>query len=622
MPVVEVENLSRSFGDNLALDGLSFTVEEGEIFGLVGPDGAGKTTCLRLLCGLMEPSGGRAMVLGRDVAREPEAVKQQIGYMAQPAGLYPDLTVNENIEFYAELYHVPAKQYKERTARLLEFSGLAPFTRRLFRDLSGGMKQKVGLTCALIHTPKVLFLDEPTNGVDPISRRDFWKILYELKRDRVTIVVASTYLDEADRCHRVALFDRGQARLVMEPLAMRGLLTGQLYNVTVADRHLALKVLKGLPLVSGVQYLWGRHPCLTGRGRASPATDQGPGSGRGHVRDRRTHRTHSGRRIPLPAGGWRQLGATIVIAVYLKDAVKRFGDFTAVDHISLEVNRGEIFGFLGPNGAGKSTTIRMLCGLLTPTSGEGRVNGLDIRTQSEEIKAQLGYMSQKFSLYDDLRVEENMSFFGGIYGLNRQECSRRIGEVLAQINLSDRRQTLTRDLPGGLKQRLALGCALLHKPPIIFLDEPTSGVDPATRRNFWDLIYALADDGVTMFVTTHYMEEAEYCNRIGLIDQGRLIALGSPDHLKKEHLSGRVYEVETSDVLAAVEALSGQAEVLDAAVFGRTMHVRLDGEVPARDFLTRELSAAGLTTDKIKQIEPTLEDVFVALVGKKLVDNK
>ena len=252
MPVLEVENLSRSFGDNLALDGLSFSVEEGEIFGLVGPDGSGKTTCLRLLCGLLEPSGGKAMVLGRDVAREPEAVKEQIGYMAQPAGLYPDLTVNENIEFYAELYHVPLKMYKERMARLLEFSGLAPFTGRLFRDLSGGMKQKVGLTCALIHTPKVLFLDEPTNGVDPVSRRDFWKILYELKREQVTIVVASTYLDEADRCHRVALFDQGKARLVMAPLAMRGLLKGRLFNLTVDDRRLALKILKGMPQVSGV----------------------------------------------------------------------------------------------------------------------------------------------------------------------------------------------------------------------------------------------------------------------------------------------------------------------------------------------------------------------------------
>ena len=247
MAVITAENLSRSFGETKALDGLSFQVEAGEIFGLVGPDGSGKTTCLRLLCGLMAPTQGRATVLGRDTAREPEAIRRDIGYMAQPAGLYDDLTVEENIDFYAALYDIPARQYKERMDRLLSFSGLAPFTKRLFRNLSGGMKQKAGLTCALIHRPKVLLLDEPTNGVDPVSRRDFWKILYELKREEVTIVAASTYLDEADRCHRVALFDRGRARLVMRPLEMRGLLKGSLYALTVSDRQKAVKVLRNTP---------------------------------------------------------------------------------------------------------------------------------------------------------------------------------------------------------------------------------------------------------------------------------------------------------------------------------------------------------------------------------------
>lgn len=304
-------------------------------------------------------------------------------------------------------------------------------------------------------------------------------------------------------------------------------------------------------------------------------------------------------------------------AVYLDNVVKKFGDFTAVDRISLSVNQGEIFGFLGPNGAGKSTTIRMLCGLLTPTSGEGRVNGLDIITQSEEIKSNLGYMSQRFSLYDDLRVEENMFFFGGVYGLGRKECGKRIEEVLDLITMKDRRRYMTRDLPGGLKQRLALGCALLHQPPIIFLDEPTSGVDPDTRRKFWDLIYALADRNVTIFVTTHYMEEAEYCNRIALINQGKLIAVGSPQHLKQHELEGRVYEVELPDVLAAVEALSGVENILDAAVFGRTMHVRLPESADAEKVISKPLSRAGLTVSGITRIKPTLEDVFVALVGNK-----
>ncbi len=309
-------------------------------------------------------------------------------------------------------------------------------------------------------------------------------------------------------------------------------------------------------------------------------------------------------------------------AVSLKDVVKRFGDFTAVDHVSLEIPTGEIFGFLGPNGAGKSTTIRMMCGLLTPTSGQGRVHGLDMITQSEEIKASLGYMSQRFSLYDDLRVEENMNFFGGIYGLDPKTCERRADEVLELIGLSDRRHTPTRDLPGGFKQRLALGCALLHKPPIVFLDEPTSGVDPGTRRNFWELIYQLSDGGVTIFVTTHYMEEAEYCGRIGLIDRGRLIAIGSPAELKSRLLKGTIYEVETSDLLKGMESLQAAEEVLDTAVFGRALHVRLDEKTDAESYLPPLLAAAGLETGNIRKIEPTLEDVFVALVGRDLSDKE
>jgi len=304
-------------------------------------------------------------------------------------------------------------------------------------------------------------------------------------------------------------------------------------------------------------------------------------------------------------------------SVILNDVVKRFGDFVAVDHISLEIGSGEIFGFLGPNGAGKSTTIRMLCGLLRPSAGQGWVNGLDIVTQSEQIKTNLGYMSQRFSLYDDLRVEENMTFFGGIYGLDAAACETRIRKVLALIGLTGRRRALTRELPTGLKQRLALGCALLHRPPIIFLDEPTSGVDPGTRRNFWDLIYTLSDEGVTVFVTTHYMEEAEYCNRIGLIDRGRLIALGSPVELKSEHLAGTIYEIGTDHVLAAAEALAPAEGVLDAAVFGRALHVRLKQGIDAKAYLPAFLNASGLLVNSIRPIEPTLEDVFVALVGHK-----
>ena len=308
-------------------------------------------------------------------------------------------------------------------------------------------------------------------------------------------------------------------------------------------------------------------------------------------------------------------------AVWLKEVVKKFGDFTAVDHVSLTVEQGEIFGFLGPNGAGKSTTIRMMCGLLRPTSGQGRVHDLDIVTQAEEIKKNLGYMSQKFSLYNDLRVVENIRFFGGIYGLDGKRLEHRVEEILVMTGLTDRRHSMTGQLPGGLKQRLALGCALLHRPPIIFLDEPTSGVDPSTRRNFWDLIYALSDEGVTVFVTTHYMEEAEYCNRIALINHGRLIALGSPQELKTGRLTGAVYDVETDNVLAAVEFLSGRKNVLDVAVFGRSMHVRLPEDLEAESFIRSRLDSIGLTVESIRRIDASLEDVFVALVDRKEARN-
>ena len=303
--------------------------------------------------------------------------------------------------------------------------------------------------------------------------------------------------------------------------------------------------------------------------------------------------------------------------VEAQDLCKSFGAVKALEGLSFSVEEGEIFGLVGPDGSGKTTCLRILCGLLRPSSGEGRINGLDIVTQAERIKASLGYMSQRFSLYDDLRVEENMRLFGGIYGLDSLRCKKRVEEVLDLISLRKRRMSLAGELPTGLKQRLALGCALLHEPPVIFLDEPTSGVDPGPRRSFWDLIYALADQGATVFVTTHYMEEAEYCNRIGLIDQGRLIALGSPAELKTRHLSGTVFEITAPDVLAAMEALSGAKEVLDAAVFGRALHVRIKEGMGALAYLSPFLASAGLSIENIRPIEPTLEDVFVALVGRK-----
>ncbi|MGH2571223.1 MAG: ATP-binding cassette domain-containing protein, partial [bacterium] len=405
-----------------------------------------KTTTLRMLAGVLRPTSGDAIVGGVSVVQDPEAVKRRIAYMSQRFGLYADLTVRENVDFYADLYQV--KERAARLERLWAFSGLGPFEERLAGKLSGGMKQKLALCCSLIHHPEVMLLDEPTFGVDPISRRELWAIIREMVAEGTTVVLGTSTPEEAARCDDVVQLGVGaktQSRLA--------------------------------------------HPEI-----------------------RRADET----------------------AVSVRDLTRRFGDFVAVDQVSFDVARGEVFGFLGPNGAGKTTTIRMLTGLLAPSGGAGTVAGRDVRTDAEGIKRRIGYMSQLFSLYGDLSVEENVRFFAGLYGVTGERYVERLEWLWSMTGLRESRAQLTAELPLGFKQRLALGCAVLHEPPILFLDEPTSGVDPAARRAFWELIYGFADRGTTVFVTTHYMEEAEYCHRVALMNRGRLIALDEPDALKTQ----------------------------------------------------------------------------------------
>ncbi|OEU47859.1 MAG: ABC transporter [Desulfobulbaceae bacterium S3730MH12] len=547
---IRAENLTKTFNDTIAVDGVSFEVSPGEIFGLVGPDGAGKTTTLRLLSSILDPSSGKGAIAGFDVGSESTKVKEQLAYMSQRFGLYQDLSVMENIRFYADLYGVTGSERKERVEELLDFSNMRPFKKRRAGKLSGGMKQKLQLICALIHTPKVLLLDEPTNGVDPVSRRDFWKILYRLLREGVSILVTTAYLDEAERCDRVGLINHGRIIAAGTPTELKELMDDHILSLKSsrarAIQHYLREIMPDMRVnVFGdslhlnctdpeeteqhVTMLLNRRGLTYSRFQEIPPSLEDVFVGLlGDDRKGTLQESESQPAVQLTVGKEQPPA----IAVDVSHLTRRFGNFTAVNDVSFQVPAGQIFGFLGPNGAGKSTTIRMLCGLLSPSDGGGRVAGFDISRQTEEIKQHIGYMSQKFSLYEDLTVEENIDFYGGIYGLSGSRLQEKKEWALHMSALADHRKSLTAILSVGWKQRLALACAILHEPPIIFLDEPTSGVDPVSRRRFWDLIYTMADRGITVFVTTHYMEEAEYCDRLCLIYRGEIIAMGSPEELK------------------------------------------------------------------------------------------
>jgi ABC-2 type transport system ATP-binding protein len=654
--MIRVQGLTKHFDGVTAIDDLTFSVAEGEIFGLVGPDGAGKTTTMRLLTSIMDPDGGEAFVAGHHVVRQAEAVKAEIGYMSQRFGLYADLTVMENINFYADIFDVPHKGRDERIQRLLAFSNLTPFKRRLAGNLSGGMKQKLGLACTLVHTPRVLFLDEPTNGVDPVSRRDFWRILYQLLRQKVTIFVSTAYLDEAERCNRLALIHQGRMLACGTPDEVKQLMRGTVLEVRTSEARRSAAVLREQFPAATVSLFGARIHFVSPetQGEAEPVEkvlcaarlppqsvrsippsledvfvsaignavgwDQRAPASAGPPNAQHDSQTVTTRSIASNGGPAlaARSGPTLQVeqetSVTVDNLERRFGSFMAVNRVSFKVGRGEIFGFLGPNGAGKSTTIRMLCGILSPTGGRGVVAGFDIRTQAEEIKSHVGYMSQKFSLYQDLTVEENIDFYAGIYGISGQEKADRKRWVIEMSGLDAYRHRPTGILSGGWKQRLALGCAILHRPPILFLDEPTSGVDPISRRQFWDLIYELSSEGVTVFVTTHYMDEAEYCDRLALIYRGELIAQGTPETLKHEAMHEDVLELNCDRPEAAMEALHGLASVKEAALFGKSLHlVADDGDRAAAEARAR-LVEQGFQVHEIERIVPSLEDVFVSLI--------
>ena len=538
--LIEITDLVKTFAERAAIDRLNAQVLSGTTTGLVGPDGAGKTTLIRLLAGLLLPTSGTLKVLGFDPTIEPEEIRRRIGYMPQRFGLYEDLTVRQNLNLYADLRDVMAEEREESFERLLTFTDLKSFQDRKAGALSGGMKQKLGLACSLVSKPELLLLDEPGVGVDPISRRDLWKIVQELVANGIGVVWSTAYLDEAELCQAVILLHEGKKIFDGEPRELTDRVRSRTFRLRVSDnrRQVLAEALRSEAVMDGV--VQGNAVRLVLKKNAQ--TDQ-------------LNRLSTEQKLePVPprfedafvdalgglpkteslvARSMRRLEDNGEDAIEVKGLTKRFGHFVAADNVTFSVKRSEIFGLLGPNGAGKSTTFKMLCGLLKPSEGSARVAGFDFRQSASAARNRIGYMAQKFSLYGDLTVKQNLEFFSGIYGLQGKQRNSQISQMIEVFALQPHLELSSGQLPLGFKQRLAMACALMHGPDVLFLDEPTSGVDPITRREFWSHINGLVEKGVTVMVTTHFMDEAEYCDRIGLVYRGKLIALDSPDALKK-----------------------------------------------------------------------------------------
>jgi len=581
---LEVRDLAKRFrvGERSidALRGVGFQVRSGVVTGLIGPDGAGKTTLMRIAAGLLAPDAGSVRVLGLDATRDSLAVQARIGYMPQRFGLYEDLSVQENLDLYADLQGVPRGARSARYAELMRMTGLAGFTRRLAGRLSGGMKQKLGLACALVRSPRLLLLDEPTVGVDPVSRRELWQIVYRLVQDQgMSVLLSTAYLDEAERCDAVILLHEGRVLDRGAPAAFRGRVQGCSFAVTapgMPKRELqraldhAPGVVDAIVQGEGVRVIT-REPVAPDLGallpdipaaRAAPVPPRFEDSFVVMLHVERPAAAPGERRPAADAAAPGSPGANVIEVRGLK---RRFGAFYAVDGIDFDVRRGEIFGLLGANGAGKSTTFRMLCGLLPASAGSLRVAGVDLRHAAAAARARIGYMSQKFALYGNLSVRRNLEFFARVYGLRGARLQARLAWANAEFDLAQIGEQVSAELPLGYKQRLAMACALMHEPEILFLDEPTSGVDPLARREFWRRIYALARAGVTVLVTTHFMEEAEYCDRLAIMAAGRLLAIGEPAAIRSQARSGQDPAAPEPSMEDAFIRLIGAADALRAA---------------------------------------------------------
>jgi len=635
-PAIGVSALCKRYGQLEAVRGIDFEVRPREIFGLIGPDGAGKTSTFQILAGVMEATSGSASIFGSP-ARE---MRSQTGYLTQTFSLYPDLTVEENIRYSGDLRRIPPQEIADRGSQYLRMFDMDRFAGRLAGKLSGGMRQKLSLICALVPQPRVLLLDEPTTGVDPVSRREFWDVLAHLSADGLTILVATPYLDEAERCHRIAFMHQGELLRVGTPSELRAALGVKRIELRTPDLRKTETILARLTEshldLLDVQRFGDRLDLLAEHPeQVEPEIRKGLESAGLAIEEMRVDEPtlenvfvaklralgEGAPTIEFPA----QLNHTSLrgqIAVGATNLVKQFGAFTAVHNVSLQIRNGEVYGLLGANGAGKTTTIRMLCGLLEPTSGTMELAGSFGNLRSEEVRKRIGYMSQKFSLYDDLTIRENLDFFAGVYGVAKEQREEKIRWVLSFSGLDGKQDQITGSLPGGWKQRVAFGAAIMHEPDILFLDEPTSGVDPLARRAFWTLINRLADTGAAILVTTHYLEEAEQCNRLGMMVAGELVAEGTPSGIKSQQ-SGHLIQFIVDQPQRAADLLKRGTESWRVSLFGERLHlITEDSPVDAIQQTTSFLKQNGLRVINAREDRFSLEDVFISIVEKARLEGK
>ena len=623
---IEVRGLHKHYGKLAAVRGIDFTVQKGELFGLIGPDGAGKTSTFHILGGVMEATAGQVLIFNQPARN----ARLQTGYLTQQFSLYLDLSIDENLRYAAGLRQVPDKLFLERRIKYLKLMDLDRFGSRLAGQLSGGMKQKLALCCALVSQPQVLLLDEPTTGVDPVSRREFWDVLAELSSVGMTIVVATPYLDEAERCSRIALMYSGQIHEIGTPKELRTNLGLHRLEVRTSNLELAEQTLLQAPAnITDVQTFGDRLDILVediaaGETQVRQLLEQNNLPDNSNEPNEPTLENVFVTRLrqsgsvpeffPFPRyRGGNRGGASP--AIYARNLNRNFGKFQAVKNVNVEVRYGEIFGLLGANGAGKTTTIKMLCGLLAASRGDISLGGETGNLRSPDLRRRIGYMSQKFTLYDDLTILQNLEFYSGVYGVPQKLRREKINWVIATCGLVGQENMLTGQLPGGWKQRVAFGASVMHEPDILFLDEPTSGVDPLARRQFWKLINDFARNGTAILVTTHYLEEAEQCNRMSFMVAGETVIEGTPSSIKAAQ-PGKLIELTVSNNQAASNLLKQHFDSWRVSIFASSLHIVLDNPDNELPQIYKLLESANLTIQSLRSIPFSLEDAFIGIVQR------